>query len=203
MPRVAFVRAFMLNHWYHHRGQLLVYLRLLDVPVPSVYGPTADETTPSRADDTVAAWMRSTSRRCSRRRPSSSTTSAVPGLPVEPTEDEFTSDLRLVFPYRGVFVRHVGDDQAVAEPGQVLFFNAGEAYRISHPVPGRRCLPEPRDQRSAAPRADAGALLRDGAGFVFRQQRLRIDPRAQALWHCCGTAPGTVSPKRWKPRAWR
>jgi len=43
MPRVAFVRAIMLNHWYHHRGQLLVYLRLLDRPVPSVYGPTADE----------------------------------------------------------------------------------------------------------------------------------------------------------------
>jgi uncharacterized damage-inducible protein DinB len=43
MPRVAFVRAIMLNHWYHHRGQLLVYLRLLDLPVPSVYGPTADE----------------------------------------------------------------------------------------------------------------------------------------------------------------
>jgi len=43
MPRVAFARAIMLNHWYHHRGQLLVYLRLLNVPVPSVYGPTADE----------------------------------------------------------------------------------------------------------------------------------------------------------------
>ena len=43
MPRVAFVRTVMLNHWYHHRGQLLVYLRLLDLPVPSVYGPTADE----------------------------------------------------------------------------------------------------------------------------------------------------------------
>jgi uncharacterized damage-inducible protein DinB len=43
MPRAAFVRAIMLNHWYHHRGQLLVYLRLLDLPVPSVYGPTADE----------------------------------------------------------------------------------------------------------------------------------------------------------------
>jgi uncharacterized damage-inducible protein DinB len=40
---VAFVRAVMLNHWYHHRGQLTVYLRLLDVPVPSVYGPSADE----------------------------------------------------------------------------------------------------------------------------------------------------------------
>lgn len=43
MPRAAFLRAIMLNHWYHHRGQLLVYLRQLNVPVPSVYGPTADE----------------------------------------------------------------------------------------------------------------------------------------------------------------
>ena len=43
MPRVAFVRAIMLNHWYHHRGKLLVYLRLLNQSVPSVYGPTADE----------------------------------------------------------------------------------------------------------------------------------------------------------------
>jgi uncharacterized damage-inducible protein DinB len=43
MPRVAFVRAIMLNHWYHHRGQLLVYLRMLNQSVPSVYGPTADE----------------------------------------------------------------------------------------------------------------------------------------------------------------
>lgn len=42
-PRVAVIRAILLNHWYHHRGQLLVYLRLLDIPVPSVYGPTADE----------------------------------------------------------------------------------------------------------------------------------------------------------------
>ena len=43
MPRIAVVRAIMLNHWYHHRGQLSVYLRLLDVPVPSIYGPSADE----------------------------------------------------------------------------------------------------------------------------------------------------------------
>ncbi len=43
MPRAAFARAIMLNHWYHHRGQLLVYLRLLNLSVPSVYGPTADE----------------------------------------------------------------------------------------------------------------------------------------------------------------
>jgi uncharacterized damage-inducible protein DinB len=43
LPRVAFLRAIMLNHWYHHRGQLTVYLRELDVPVPSIYGPSADE----------------------------------------------------------------------------------------------------------------------------------------------------------------
>jgi uncharacterized damage-inducible protein DinB len=43
MPRIGLLRAVMLNHWYHHRGQLSVYLRLLDVPVPSIYGPSADE----------------------------------------------------------------------------------------------------------------------------------------------------------------
>ena len=43
MPRATFARMIMLNHWYHHRGQLLVYLRMHDVPLPSVYGPTADE----------------------------------------------------------------------------------------------------------------------------------------------------------------
>jgi uncharacterized damage-inducible protein DinB len=43
MPRIAMVRAILLNHWYHHRGQLTVYLRLLDIPVPPVYGPSADE----------------------------------------------------------------------------------------------------------------------------------------------------------------
>jgi uncharacterized damage-inducible protein DinB len=42
-PRVVVLRSFMLNHWYHHRGQLSVYLRLLDIPVPSIYGPSADE----------------------------------------------------------------------------------------------------------------------------------------------------------------
>jgi uncharacterized damage-inducible protein DinB len=42
MPRGAVLRAWVMNHMIHHRGQLSVYLRLLDVPVPSVYGPTAD-----------------------------------------------------------------------------------------------------------------------------------------------------------------
>jgi uncharacterized damage-inducible protein DinB len=43
VPRVALLRTLMLNHTYHHRGQLTVYLRELNVPVPSIYGPSADE----------------------------------------------------------------------------------------------------------------------------------------------------------------
>jgi uncharacterized damage-inducible protein DinB len=43
LPVGAVLRAIMLNHWYHHRGQLSVYLRQVGVPVPSIYGPSADE----------------------------------------------------------------------------------------------------------------------------------------------------------------
>lgn len=43
MPKIGLYRTIVLNHWYHHRGQLSVYLRLLNVPVPSIYGPSADE----------------------------------------------------------------------------------------------------------------------------------------------------------------
>ncbi len=43
MPKAAVMRNFVLNHMIHHRGQLLVYLRMLGVPVPSIYGPSADE----------------------------------------------------------------------------------------------------------------------------------------------------------------
>ena len=46
VPKAGFIRNAVLNHTYHHRGQLSVYLRLLDVPVPPVYGPTADEAPP-------------------------------------------------------------------------------------------------------------------------------------------------------------
>lgn len=43
LPKHAFLRTVLLNHSYHHRGQLAVYLRMLDVAVPPIYGPTADE----------------------------------------------------------------------------------------------------------------------------------------------------------------
>jgi len=50
--------------------------------------------------------------------------------------EECTSATHMVFPYRGVYVRHVGRSEAVAEANQVLFFNRGESYQISHPVAG-------------------------------------------------------------------
>ena len=95
--------------------------------------------------------------------------------------EESTAATELVFPYRGVYVRHVGNDQAVAEANQVLFFNAGEGYRVSHPVSGGdACLSLTISEpllRELAPHT----LLGENARLAFRPQRLRIDARAQAL----------------------
>lgn len=95
--------------------------------------------------------------------------------------EEWTTTTQLVFPYRGVYVRHLGDDQAVAEANQVLFFNANEGYRISHPVAGGDAsltlVISESQLRELAPRA----FLRGGARLAFRQQRLRIDARGQVL----------------------
>jgi uncharacterized damage-inducible protein DinB len=56
IPRQRFVRDIMLNHWYQHRGQFSVYLRLLNVPVPASWGPSADERpAPSRPPEVTAA----------------------------------------------------------------------------------------------------------------------------------------------------
>jgi AraC family transcriptional regulator len=98
-----------------------------------------------------------------------------------PDAEEHASATHLVFPYRGAYVRHLGRDEAVAEANQVLFFNAFEGYRVSHPVPGGDAsldlVVENATLRELAPRA----LLQNGADLKFRMQRLRIDPRAQAL----------------------
>jgi len=95
--------------------------------------------------------------------------------------EEWTAATELVFPYRGVYVRHVGNDQAVAEANQVLFFNGSEGYRVSHPVAGGdACLSlsisEPLLRELAPP-----AFLGGNARLAFRPRRLRIDARAQAL----------------------
>jgi uncharacterized damage-inducible protein DinB len=46
LPKLVIIRSILMNHSYHHRGQLSVYLRLLDIPVPAIYGASADETMP-------------------------------------------------------------------------------------------------------------------------------------------------------------
>lgn len=97
------------------------------------------------------------------------------------SDEECTTGTYLVFPYRGTYLRHVGASQAVAESNQVLLFNAGQGYQISHPVlGGDASLTLALDEallRELAPRT----LTWDKNTFTFRQQQLGIDPRAQAL----------------------
>lgn len=97
------------------------------------------------------------------------------------SSEECTDVTHLVFPYRGVYVRHVGRIEAVADASQVLFFNEGESYHVSHPVEGgdaslSLAVSEPL-LRELAPREQMAA----GSAAVFRRQRMRINPRTQAL----------------------
>ena len=95
--------------------------------------------------------------------------------------EECTRATHLVFPYRGVYVRHVGRDEAVADASQVLLFNAGEGYSVSHPVEGGDASFVLVIDENVLQEVAPHELLRDGAPLRFRKQRLRIDARAQAL----------------------
>jgi len=95
--------------------------------------------------------------------------------------EECAASTHLVFPYRGVYLRHVGNDQSVADANHVLFFNSGQGYQVSHPTTGGDdslvlSVSQPL-LRELAP----AALLNGGDELGFRNQSLRIDPRAQAL----------------------
>ncbi len=95
--------------------------------------------------------------------------------------EECASSTHLVFPYRGLFLRHVGSDQSVADANHVLFFNAGEGYQVSHPASGGdACLSLAISQPLLRELAPAG-MLRQREPPVFRNQSLRIDERAQVL----------------------
>jgi AraC family transcriptional regulator len=95
--------------------------------------------------------------------------------------EECTNATHLVFPYRGVYLRHVGSAQTVADANHVLLFNADEDYQVSHPVAGGDAnlvlqLAEPL-LRELSPVSQ----IRNGGRTAFRHQALRIDARAQAL----------------------
>jgi AraC family transcriptional regulator len=99
----------------------------------------------------------------------------------EQSPEECASSTELVFPYRGVYVRHLGSDQAVAEANQVLFFNAGESYRVSHPIAGGDACLSLAITESLLHEMAPTESLRERTRLAFRRQRLRIDARTQAL----------------------
>lgn len=106
---------------------------------------------------------------------------ACTGLCRHRSMEECAAVTHLVFPYRGVYLRHAGSDQAVADANHVLFFNADEGYQISHPLAGgdaslSLALPDS-TLRELAP----GDLLKASGKAAFRRQSRRIDARAQAL----------------------
>jgi len=87
----------------------------------------------------------------------------------------------LVFPYRGTYVRHVGDEEVVADASQVLFFHAGEDYQVSHPNPGGDASLSLAVDEALLREIAPPALLASAEPLRFRALRLRIDPRAQVL----------------------
>jgi AraC family transcriptional regulator len=110
--------------------------------------------------------------------------------------EETASITHLVFPYRGIYLRHVGQDQAVADANHVLFFNAGEGYQVSHPIVGG-------DSSLSLSISDAllhelapSGILSDHPITRFRHQHQGIDPRAQALVALLGhgLGSGTLEP---------
>src|ERR1700741_3461174 len=95
--------------------------------------------------------------------------------------EECASHTHFVFPYRGVYLRHVGSDQAVADANHVLFFNQGQGYQVSHPVTGGDASlllsVNEATLRELAPKT----LVCESGPLAFKSQSLRIDARAQAL----------------------
>ena len=96
-------------------------------------------------------------------------------------EVERSGRTNLVFPYRGTYVRHVGDDEVVADASQVMFFHAGEDYQVSHPNPGGDASLSLWVDEGLLREIAPPALLASTDPLRFRELRLRIDPRAQVL----------------------
>jgi AraC-like DNA-binding protein len=95
--------------------------------------------------------------------------------------EECASHTHFVFPYRGVYLRHVGSDLAVADANHVLLFNQGQGYQVSHPVTGGDSSLVLSVAESTLRELAPGHLVCESADFAFNQQHLRIDARAQAL----------------------
>lgn len=95
--------------------------------------------------------------------------------------EECPNSTYLVFPYRGVYLRHLGSNEAVAEANQVLFFNQMESYRVSHPVQGGDACLSISVREELLRELASKEHLQDNPAVMFRKQRWQIDPRAQVL----------------------
>lgn len=95
--------------------------------------------------------------------------------------EECASHTHFVFPYRGVYLRHVGGDLAVADANHVLIFNEGQGYQVSHPVTGGDSSLVVSLDRALLAELAPRELVCETATYTLNQQHLRIDARAQAL----------------------
>src|SRR3954464_13648884 len=96
--------------------------------------------------------------------------------------EECASNTHFVFPFRGVYLRHVGEDQAVADANHVLFFNSDQGYQVSHPVRGGDAsLVLSVSAPTLAELAPIELVCESAGALTFDMQHMRIDERAQAL----------------------
>jgi AraC-like DNA-binding protein len=104
-----------------------------------------------------------------------------PGTCRHKSAEECVAATHLVFPYRGVYVRHVGRAETVAEANQVVFFNEGEPYQVSHPVDGGDSSMSIGISAATLLELAPADYLHAKDRTTFNRPRLRINARAQAL----------------------
>jgi AraC family transcriptional regulator len=104
-----------------------------------------------------------------------------PGVCTRQSDEECADTTQFVFPYRGLYLRHVGRKESVAEPSQVVVFNADEPYRVSHPVEGGdACLsiePSAATLLELAP----SEMLRTSEQAALNRSHMRIAAQTQSL----------------------
>ncbi|MDT5082381.1 MAG: hypothetical protein QOJ80_7018 [Mycobacterium sp.] len=96
------------------------------------------------------------------------------------SEEETVDSTRLVFPYRGLYVHHVGHAHSVTEPNHVAFLNGDEHYRVSHPIEGGDATLSIGVDTPTLLELTPGEHLRRPDRAIFKPLRLPIDPRSQA-----------------------
>jgi AraC family transcriptional regulator len=104
-----------------------------------------------------------------------------PGRIRHPADEECATITHLVFPYRGVYVHHVGSRHIIVEATQVLFINENEPYRVSHPIEGGDSTMSIRVEPETLLELAPARYQRPKGGAAFDRSGVRADTRAQHL----------------------